>query len=167
MVEPGPGHRRLGVYLVECSRPLTHLQDVRRDQLPDRPDVNLAFEVQVNLSEAGEPEFQLGVEIEPSCGLDAPGLNLDGGPTRRSVDLVIDCCVRTASPTRPARSGAHSPTVVVGRVACVVLRHPKWQAAARPTRRVRCWSARRRCAERNRPRTLFSGAPRASISLPV
>jgi hypothetical protein len=46
------------------------------DELSDSTNVDLAFEVQSNISQTREPQFELSVEIEPPRGLDAPGLDL-------------------------------------------------------------------------------------------
>ena len=46
------------------------------DELSDGPNVDLAFEVQSDLPKTRKPEFKFSVEIEPTRGLDAPGLDL-------------------------------------------------------------------------------------------
>jgi hypothetical protein len=52
------------------------LEDMVSDELSDRTNIDLAFEVQSNISKTREPQFELSVEIEPPRGLDAPGLDL-------------------------------------------------------------------------------------------
>ncbi|CNI06480.1 Uncharacterised protein [Mycobacterium tuberculosis] len=49
------------------------------DELTYGANVDLAFEVQSDFAETREPQFEFSVEIEPTGGLNAPGLNLAVG----------------------------------------------------------------------------------------
>jgi hypothetical protein len=59
------------------------------DELTDRANVDLAFEVQSDLAETREPQFELGVEIKPAGSLDAPGL--DFAVRERRVITLLTC----------------------------------------------------------------------------